>query len=89
VREDPQEDKKGRWFDSLYVYWKDLKFPGRFMNSHYPEPQGGIRDHSLLAAHIRVKPGESGRAEFIISWNFPNCYYYWNPEKNEGRRPGT
>lgn len=80
---------RGRWFDSLYVYWKDLTSSGRFKNRHYPKPQGGIRDHSLLAAHIRVKPGESRRARFIISWNFPNCYNYWNPERDEGGRPKT
>jgi len=74
---------RGRWFDSLHVYWKDLTSPGKFKNRRYSKPQEGIRDHSLLAAHFKLKPGKTGRTRFIISWNFPNCYNYWNPESEE------
>jgi len=72
---------RGRWFDSLQVYWRDLTSPGKFKNRRYSEPQEGTQDHSLLAAHFKIKPGEKGKARFIISWSFPNCYNYWNPEK--------
>ncbi len=74
---------RGPWFDGLYVYWKDFTSPGKFRNRRYPQPQEGIRDHAVLAAHLNVKPNESGRARFIIAWNFPNCYNYWNPERAE------
>jgi len=74
---------RGRWFDSLHVYWKDLTSPGKFKNRRYSEPQKGIQDHSSLAAHFKVEPKETGKARFIISWNFPNCYNYWNPEKTD------
>ena len=73
---------RGQWFDSLHVYWKDLTSPGRFKNRQYPKPHEGIQNHSLIAAHLKVKPGKTGKARFIISWNFPNCYNYWNPEKD-------
>jgi len=73
---------RGRWFDNLHIYWRDLTSPGKFKNRRYSKPREGMRDHSLLAAHFKVKPGETGRARFIISWNFPNCYNYWNPEKD-------
>ncbi|MEM1990787.1 MAG: GH116 family glycosyl-hydrolase [Candidatus Bathyarchaeia archaeon] len=74
---------RGTWFDGLYIYWRDFTSPGKFRNRRYPQPQEGIRDHAILAVHLSVKPGETGRAKFIISWNFPNCYNYWNPEKTE------
>jgi len=79
---------RGRWFDSLHVYWRDITSPGRFKNRRYSKPHEGIQDHSLLAAHLKVKPGKTGRARFIISWNFPNCYNYWNPEeeRHEGQK---
>jgi uncharacterized protein (DUF608 family) len=72
---------RGSWFDGLYVYWRDFTSTGKFRNRSYPQPQEGIRDHAILAAHINVKPGKTGRVRFIISWSFPNCYNYWNPEK--------
>jgi non-lysosomal glucosylceramidase len=73
---------RGRWFDGLYVYWMDLTSPGKFKNRHYPEPSEGVKDHAILAAHMKVDPGKTGKARFIISWYFPNCYNYWKPEKS-------
>ena len=74
---------RGPWFDSLHVYWKDFTSPGKFRNRHYPNPQEGTRDHAVLAAHVKVKPGETEHVRFVISWSFPNCYNYWKPEKSE------
>jgi len=74
---------RGRWFDNLGIFWRDLASPGKFKNRHYPESAAEGQDHCLLAAHFRVKPGESGGARFIISWNFPNCHNYWKPEKTD------
>ncbi len=28
----------------------------------------------------RSDPGKKQRARFVVSWNFPNCTNYWNPE---------
>ncbi|MEM3659283.1 MAG: GH116 family glycosyl-hydrolase [Thermoproteota archaeon] len=74
---------RGKWFDSLQVYWKDLTVPGRLKNRFYQSPQEGIKDHASLATHMRVKSRESESVRFIISWSFPNCYNYWNTEKTE------
>ncbi|MEM2936436.1 MAG: GH116 family glycosyl-hydrolase, partial [Candidatus Bathyarchaeia archaeon] len=74
---------RGRWFDNLGIYWRDLTSPGKFKNRHYPESAAGIQDHCSLAAHLQVKPGERGNARFVISWNFPNCHNYWKSEKTE------
>jgi len=74
---------RGSWFDGLHVYWKDFTSTGKFKNRRYMQPQEGIRDFAVLAVHISVKSKEAGRARFIISWNFPNCYNYWNPEGTE------
>ena len=74
---------RGSWFDELYIYWKDFTLPGKFRNRKYSQPQEGVRDYAVLATHINVKPGEAGKARFIIAWNFPNCYNYWNLEKTE------
>jgi uncharacterized protein (DUF608 family) len=70
---------RGGWFDSLEVYWQDLRAPGRFKNRHYAVPRGG-QDSGVLAARLLVKPGQAGRARFVIAWNFPNRCNDWNPE---------
>jgi len=72
---------RGRWFDDLIVYWRDFTSPGKFRNRRYPKPIPGVQDHCSLAAHVKVKPREEKRVRFIISWSFPNCYNYWNPER--------
>ncbi len=76
---------RGAWFDSLEVYWRDLTTPGRFENRAYAagdavQSTGAYRGHDegLLAAHLRLEPGETSSVRFIISWNFPVCENYWN-----------
>jgi non-lysosomal glucosylceramidase len=86
---------RGSWFDNAGVYWQDLIKPGRFRNRSYAAGgQGqiayGKEDLGLLAAHIEAKRGERVRVRFILSWSFPNCTNYWNPEPAlpEGGRTG-
>ncbi len=74
---------RGRWFDNLGIYWRDLTSPGNFKNRHYPESATEIQDHCSLAAHVQVKRGEKGSVRFVISWSFPNCCNYWKPEKTD------
>ncbi|MFP4382026.1 MAG: GH116 family glycosyl-hydrolase, partial [Candidatus Sumerlaeia bacterium] len=83
---------RGRWFDSLEVYWRDLNTPGPFKNRKYAIPaqccaeagqSGGDQNHALLAAHVRLKPGQSAPVRFVISWYFPNCENYWSHDVEE------
>jgi non-lysosomal glucosylceramidase len=68
---------RGHWFDNLGIYWRELTSSGKFKNRHYPEGSENIQDLCLLAAHLKMKPNETGSARFIISWSFPNCHHYW------------
>ena len=76
---------RGRWFDNLGVYWRELTTPGRFTNRHYDAVRGGtsespgLEDVCTLAAHVNLNPGETRRVRFVLTWNFPNCSNYWNP----------
>jgi uncharacterized protein (DUF608 family) len=75
---------RGGWFDNLQLFWRDLTAPGRFTNRSYAEPLSaphqGIGDHCTLAAHVDLAPGERRSVRFVISWSYPNCTNYWNPE---------
>lgn len=72
---------RGAWFDALEVYWRDLTTPGRLANRRYSAPRR--KDHGTLAAHLRVRPGQTRRVRFVIAWNVPVCENYWNAEQAE------
>ncbi|MEM2756080.1 MAG: GH116 family glycosyl-hydrolase [Candidatus Bathyarchaeia archaeon] len=75
---------RGSWFDELAVYWRDFSSPGRFRNRRYDKCKPNVQDHCSLATHFQVNPHEEESIRFIISWFFPNCYNYWNPDE-EGK----
>ena len=75
---------KGIWIDDVTAYWRDLTTPGRFSNRGYEQDirrrgAGVAGAHCLLAAHLQVAPGASGRARFLLAWNFPVYTNYWDP----------
>ena len=84
---------RGSWFDNLGVYWQDLTEPRPFKNRSYssrPKSHAnmGREDMGLLAVRLKVEPGETGSARFVIGWNFPNCINYWTPECSCGGAEG-
>ena len=72
---------RGGWFDALEIYWRDLTTPGVFTNRHYPN--ASRNNHGLLAAHLRLQPGQTRTVRFVVSWNFPVCENYWDRETAE------
>jgi uncharacterized protein (DUF608 family) len=71
---------RGAWFDTLETYWHDLTAPGKFSTPPQREKKAkGLKEnHGILAAHISIAPGETGKIRFLISWHVPNCENYWN-----------
>ncbi len=72
---------RGRWFDSLTTFWKDLRNTHRIKNREYPFVENNTKktdDVATLVAHVRVMPGQKEKVRFVLSWNTPNCSNYWN-----------
>jgi uncharacterized protein (DUF608 family) len=83
---------RGLWFDALEVYWHDLHQPGPFRERRYTDElsRGGMErdaDSSLLAAHITVAPGASGRVRFALAWYAPNFSKSWVSKTWHFREP--
>lgn len=71
---------RGQWFDAVEVYWRDLMTPGSLPKRDYGPGRSTTcqKDQGMLAAHLKLRPGEKGSLRFVIAWNFPNCENYWN-----------
>jgi non-lysosomal glucosylceramidase len=70
---------RGRWFDSLGVFWRDFTAPGKLRNRTYQPDPAARSDTGTLTAHLKLAPGQTGTVRFLLSWNFPNNTNYWNP----------
>ncbi len=75
---------RGRWRDSLEVYWNDLNTPGMFRNRSYSGRAGVYAcDSGMLAGHFTLAPGERRTVRFLISWYVPNRQNTWGPPSEE------
>lgn len=77
---------RGSWFDSLAVYFRELKTSGKFKNRSFGVTDairlpGGLEDahgHALLAAHKEAAAGKSCEFRMVIAWRVPFCRNYWD-----------
>ena len=67
---------RGGWSDGLERYWRNFTECAALPPRAYSRP--GSRDHGTLALRFTAAPGETARARFVIAWNKPNCYNYWD-----------
>ena len=82
---------RAEWFDSMETYWRDLHVPGALKQRHYDTELRKLEkvteydgeDMGTLAAAVEVQPGQTKIVRFVLSWYFPNCTNYWNPEKEK------
>jgi uncharacterized protein (DUF608 family) len=72
---------RGGWNDAQEVYWHDFTTAGPLCNRQYAPEDAKAGNHGTLATQFKLSPGDSKTIRFIITWNFPNCENYWNPNK--------
>lgn len=78
---------RGGWQDSVTAFWKQFSTCERLPRRSYDTPGHG--DHASLASYLTLAPGEHRTVRFIISWNVPNAYNYWDPCRDESGRDVT
>lgn len=80
---------RGSWFDNLSTYWKEFSSSGKLKNRIYEDKKTATDlnyaadDLAVLASSHRIRPGETKIFRFLVTWNSPNYYNYWNPEIDE------
>lgn len=71
---------RGGWEDCLNSFWYELN-NGDLENRSYEN--AGYRDKCSVGAKKELNSKKSCSFRFIISWNMPNNYNYWEPYKDE------
>lgn len=77
---------RGRWFDSLEIYWREFSSAGDLPARTYPEPADsnkqypGTSDTGTLGVRFEIEPAGAKTVRFVVAWNYPNSTNYWNPE---------
>ncbi len=71
---------RGEWFDSLGVYWRDFSKSGDIPARDYRD-KTEKQDTATLTGRVKAAPNSKVTVKFIVSWYYPNCVNYWNPEK--------
>ncbi len=72
---------RGGWSDAVETFWRNFTEHPDLKNRRYDSPGNG--DHATVCTRKRVGPGEEAVFRFVLAWNTPNNYNYWNPMKNE------
>ena len=73
------------WFDDLTMFWREFSAFGPLKNRHYDDNNLNGKldcgDMSTLAARVSLKPGETRKLRFLLTWYFPHFVKYWDEKK--------
>ena len=77
---------RGGWFDTMEVYWQDISTAAPLTDRFYDAGDTSRQnsplsnsEHSVMACHITLQPGEKKTIRYLISWYVPNVTQYWTP----------
>lgn len=69
------------WNGDIVTFWNDINSADHLADRVYDTD--GKFDTGTVSAEIEVLPNESKTVRFVLSWNVPNNYNYWNNGDNE------
>ncbi|MCR4906147.1 MAG: hypothetical protein K6A33_08695 [Clostridiales bacterium] len=78
---------RGGWSDAVETFWRNFTEHPDLKNRRYDTPGNG--DHATVSTKKRVGAGEEAVFRFVLAWNTPNNYNYWNPMKDADGRDVT
>lgn len=78
---------RGGWQDGIATFWREFSSENDLKERNYDEH--GKNDMCSVAAKFEVGPNETKTVRFVLSWNIPNNYNYWNPLKDESGKDVT
>lgn len=70
---------RGGAFEAATVFWENFCDSQKLTNRVFES--SGAFDTATLAATFQLESNQVDKVRFVITWNFPNQYNYWNPCK--------
>ena len=78
--------RRGWWTDGVISFWND--FAGEIVIKERIYDTVGNHDTATLVSEVEVAAKEKKKVRFVISWNVPNNYNYWDSTDDaEARKP--
>lgn len=77
---------RGTWCDKTTTFWREIT-ENKLCERHYDEASCG--DTCTIAAQKSISKGKMDSFRFVLSWNIPNNYNYWNPLKDDNGKDVT
>lgn len=71
---------RDEWFTPRHDFWDTFSASGQLPNHSYGPSDDGQSDAGAVGVPVVLKPGESRRVTFYISWHFPNFEKYWGED---------
>jgi len=71
---------RGGWQDSITTFWREFSTSDELKNRVYDTPGNG--DMCSISSKVTLQPNECKSVRFILTWNVPNNYNYWEPLKD-------
>ena len=78
---------RGGWRDPITTFWNEL-ISNTLENRNYPNP-GNNNDSCTVGASAVINPKQNKHFRFVLSWNLPNNYNFWDPYKDENGKDVT
>ena len=66
---------RGRWQDGIVTFWNEFTSEQGLSPRNYKE--NGRFDTCSMTKRVVVPANGENSVRFVISWNNPNCYRYW------------
>ena len=67
---------RGGWQDCVTTFWDEFSKNARMKEREYSAV--GKKDHASVVAYIRLQAREKKKVRFVLAWNVPNQYNYWD-----------
>ena len=75
---------RGGWQDGIVTYWNDFNTADALPERNYDDD--GRYDTGTVCVSVKVAPGSVKKVRFVLSWNVPNNYKYWEEDEEKRKK---
>ena len=72
---------RGQWMDSIETFWNEFVEKTPRIARTYDKPKENYKDTCSLVNTIKINSHSSASVCFVLSWNVPNNYNYWQIDR--------